>query len=190
MLAQRVEDNRHFVHRIDADGHIVFVNTDWLDFATENGWPVSSANLIGSPLSAYIADRETQHLYRLIIDTTRAHRRTVVFNYRCDSPDCRRFLEMSIHHDQASDTVEFRSRVLRLEPRPTVALLEPTDRTRSSDLLNLCGWCKSAQVDDQWVEVEEAVRRLRLFDRKQLPLLSHGICPSCLGSLKSEGIGL
>jgi hypothetical protein len=41
------------------------------------------------------------------------------------------------------------------------------------------GWCDRFEVDGEWVEVEEAARRLELFNRSELPTLSHGICPDC-----------
>ncbi len=43
----------------------------------------------------------------------------------------------------------------------------------------MCGWCDRFEVDGEWVEVEEAARRLELFNRPELPALSHGICPDC-----------
>jgi hypothetical protein len=43
----------------------------------------------------------------------------------------------------------------------------------------MCGWCDRFEVEGEWVEVEEAARRLELFDRPELPALNHGICPDC-----------
>ena len=43
----------------------------------------------------------------------------------------------------------------------------------------MCGWCDRFEVDGEWVEVEEAAQRLELFDRAELPTISHGICPDC-----------
>ena len=43
----------------------------------------------------------------------------------------------------------------------------------------MCGWCDRFVVDGEWVEVEEAARRLELFATRELPALSHGICPHC-----------
>jgi hypothetical protein len=35
-----------------------------------------------------------------------------------------------------------------------------------------------------WVEVEEAVRELWLFERTQLPQITHGVCPDCQESFE------
>jgi len=71
------------------------------------------------------------------------------------------------------------SEILREEPRPPVSLLDNTV-PRTEALLTMCGWCKRVRLEsNRWVEVEKAVELLRLFDRKKLPAISHGICPGC-----------
>ncbi|MGD8953111.1 MAG: hypothetical protein PVI45_01945 [Desulfobacterales bacterium] len=35
---------------------------------------------------------------------------------------------------------------------------------------------------NHWVETERAVKELDLFGPKTLPLLTHGVCPSCYES--------
>jgi hypothetical protein len=183
-------DTREFVHRIDARGSIVAVNSDWLAFAAENGGPASEGELLDTRLTQYIQDAETQHIYALLAQRVRSDKGTVRFPYRCDSPDCRRYFEMNVLYRPDDDQIEFRSRVLYLEPRPAVALLDAAQPRSFSEILNLCGWCKRVQTGGLWLEVEEAVRRLGLFDSVQLPRLSHGICPACVHGLESEGIRL
>lgn len=172
-----------YVHRIDSDGRISFVNDAWLAFAEENGWP-EAERVLDSSLMPQIADRETRHIYQLLIDRVRRGGHEARFPYRCDSPDCRRLLEMRVS-GLASGEVEFRSRVLRLEPREPVGLLDARHGNRSSDMLIICSWCKSVLADQAWVEVEQAVRRLAILTERALPQISHGICPGCLQRMKT-----
>ncbi|MCG6895814.1 MAG: PAS domain-containing protein [Thiocapsa sp.] len=174
------------VHRIDSDGRISFVNDAWLVFAEQNGWPVTAAQVIGSPLMQQIADLETRHIYQLLIDSIRGGGRQARFLYRCDSPDRRRLMEMRVS-GRAPGQVEFRSRVLRLEPREPVALLDPRHQNRSSDILTVCSWCKAVLAEQTWVEVEQAVRRLAILTERALPRISHGICPGCSERMKTAG---
>ena len=53
----------------------------------------------------------------------------------------------------------------------------------NDDFLPMCAWCDRFLVDGEWVEVEEAAKRLELFRRSELPALDHGICPQCSGQL-------
>jgi hypothetical protein len=170
-------DPREFVYRIDGAGRIRFVDDAWLAFAAENGWQTSAAEVLGSPLMSHISDAETRHIYRLLFERVRSQGREVRFDYRCDSADCRRFMEMRIRRDPSRDLVELRSRVVRLERRDPVPLLAP--RFRGPGLLTVCSWCKSVDAKGVWLEVEEAVERLGLFAPEALPRISHGICPAC-----------
>ena len=72
----------------------------------------------------------------------------------------------------------------RVEARPPMPLLEPA-AARSEEYVTVCSWCKKVELPGAtWVEVEEAVEHLRLFDRAVLPQLTHGICPTCLESFR------
>jgi hypothetical protein len=72
-------------------------------------------------------------------------------------------------------SARLRSEEERDEPQP---LLDP-EVPRGGETLVMCGWCDRFEVGGEWVEVEEAARRLELFNRPELPPLSHGICPDC-----------
>jgi hypothetical protein len=173
-------DRPRFVHRIDADGRISFVNDDWLAFAADNGYRTSRANELGRLLESVIGDDETRHIYALLIERARACDQPVRFDYRCDAPDRRRWMQMSMRHLAASDEIEFASELWREEPRPPVALIRPPQAPVSSNrLLSMCSWCKSVLAERAWVEIEQAVIALGLFGVEAAPRISHGICPDC-----------
>jgi len=53
-------------------------------------------------------------------------------------------------------------------------------------VLRIGSWCKRVYTDAAWLEVEDAVERLGLFESEELPAISHGMCPSCeTGLLKA-----
>jgi len=171
-------DTREFVHRIDREDRICFVSAAWLAFAAENGWSTSADQVLGSAIMSQIADTETRHVYRLLIDKARDGSRPATFRYRCDSPDLRRFMEMQISN-LGRGQIEFRSRVLRLERREPVRVLDAALRNRSGDILSMCSWCKAVYAQSAWIELEEAVQRLGILAESALPAISHGICPTC-----------
>ena len=184
----QLHDPREFVHRIDGDGRIRFVNDAWLAFAAENDWGISATQVVGSTLIKYISDPETRHIYNLLVNRAWEEGRHARFNYRCDSPDCRRYMEMQIYHNQICNQVEFRSRVLHMERREPVDLMDPCHEKRSDEILRVCGWCKAVRVDHAWLEVEQAVERLGILSDRILPQISHGICPDCSKRMTSVGV--
>jgi hypothetical protein len=179
-------DNRIFIWVIDAADHLISVNEAWLAFARENGAPsLSREAVLMQPLRNFIADRETWHLTNIILTNIRAGKSCAPLLFRCDSPGCRRFLEMELALlPQAA--VEFRSRVIKEEPRSRFGLLDP-EIDRSGAFLRICSWCKRIYLEGSgWVEAEVAVKALNLFDGGRMPALTHGICETCLAEVQQK----
>ncbi|MCG6940366.1 MAG: hypothetical protein LJE69_03835 [Thiohalocapsa sp.] len=175
-------DPRTFVYRVDARGRLIAVNDAWLAFAAENDWPIAVGDIIGRPLMDFIADEHLRYLYGLLMGRLRAGRGPLRFRYRCDAPDARRHMEMLMLYDKTEREIEFQSRVVRIERRSPQDLLRidhPADERR----LDICSSCKRVDLGQQWVEVEDAVIRLRLFESELLPRTRHSICPDCAKDL-------
>jgi hypothetical protein len=170
-------DREVVIYRLNDVDEIVFVNHEWDQFAAANaGERASSGCVLHRPLWDFIVDQTTQQLYRDVLKRIREGR-SLRFRFRCDSPTCRRFMEMDVAPSECGG-VEFRTRTLSVERRPAQALLE-TRRVPTEELLRACAWCKRIDVGGMWAEVEEAVARLRLFERDRLPMVTHGICQAC-----------
>lgn len=172
---------QEIVYRIDADDRIVFVNDQWDRFAGSNGGDdVLSSVVLGRSLWGYINGLTTRQIYRQILDRTRAGT-AVVYPLRCDSPDRRRLLEMNVRLADGG-AVEFRSRTLSEEPRSALGLLDRR-QPRTDDLLAVCSWCEKVRVAGRWVDVEDAIAALALFQQSELPSLTHGMCQTCSESM-------
>jgi hypothetical protein len=168
-------------YRLNDQDEIVFVNEAWDAFASANsGEHLTATHVLGRRLWEFIADVTTRLLYRDILARVRGDR-PVRFVFRCDSPDCRRLLETEISRGQ-DGLAEFRVWALSEDKRQPQPLLDP-DRPRSEEILQVCGWCKKVDVCGRWVEVEEAVSLLGLFERPLLPNVTHGICEVCNSQL-------
>ncbi len=173
-------------YQLDPQDRIQAVDTAWLAFARANAGPELDPDaVLGRRIWDFIAGKETRHLYRLLIDKARREWREMAVPLRCDSPTRRRYLELAIK-PLADGVVEFSSSTIREEPRPFVALLDPSV-ARSDDLLVICSWCKHVRTrGNEWVEVERAIRRLDLFASDPLPQLTHGICSACEAEIESK----
>lgn len=165
------------IYRLNDRDEIVFVNTAWDHYATANeGGHLANGGVIGRSLWEFIADSPTRHLYHDVLDRVREGR-AVCFPFRCDSPPYRRQMSMNVVPIPGGE-IEFRVRLLVEDVHDAVRLID-AKIPRSSDLLRVCGWCKRVDVAGGWLEMEEAIIRLRLFDRPLLPSLTHGMCDEC-----------
>jgi len=165
-------------YAIDERDRLVRVDEGYYRFAAENGWGEAATSL-GRSLWDYVAGHELRKLQRMLVRRIRNEAGSVELPFRCDGPAVRRQMEIRIVARPGGRAVLFSARLRseeeREEPQP---LLDP-GFPRGTDTLSMCGWCDRFEVDGEWVEVEEAARRLELFDRPELPGLSHGICPDC-----------
>ena len=170
-------DQNDIIYRVNQSDEIVFVNQAWDRFSSTNGGEkVTSAEVLNRFLWEFITESTTQELYRQVLRRIRSGR-SLQFNFRCDSPECRRLLEMHVYRAEG-DTIEFRTHELSKEFREPPIILD-SHAARSQEMLRACGWCKKVFVADAWVEAEEAVKQLRLFEQSLMPNMTHGICPPC-----------
>ncbi|MGE4520534.1 MAG: hypothetical protein AB7E04_13625, partial [Desulfobacteraceae bacterium] len=120
------------------------------------------------------------------VEKVRKTKKSVSVPFRCDSPEYRRFLHMEIK-EAGNGIIEFHSVLEKVEKRKKVRLLE-SDVERNSQFIKICSWCKKVYFENEkeWVEVEEAVKRMNLFDKKTLPMLTHTMCDLCFKELSED----
>ncbi|MBA3842305.1 MAG: hypothetical protein H0X39_06755 [Actinobacteria bacterium] len=166
-------------YRIDGDDVIVWVNDAWERFADTNGWARGDA-VLGRSLWESIAGAETSLLWRELV--TRA-RRGVAINvpFRCDAPDARRYLELSLTPG-GSGALEFCSTTTAIEERDPIALMAA--HYEPGEPLRCCSWCKRFDTDG-WVEVEEAVARLGLLEHESRAV-THAMCAECESRVRNS----
>jgi hypothetical protein len=169
--------NDDICYRVNEQDEIMFVNEAWIRFAEANdGWQLATKQILHRSIWDFIADVTTRQVYRDLLKRVRQGRR-VRFTFRCDSPVCRRLMEMRVV-PALNGEIEFRTRILSQEDRQTQPLME-AGQARNEERVLVCGWCLRVRVEDRWLEMEEAVLALRLFENPVLPLLNHTICQTC-----------
>jgi len=178
-------DQRSFIWTIDDGDKLVYVNDAWLAFAQENLSPhLMAALVLDQSIWRFIQGQETIYLYKQIFSRVRA-KSTVKFPFRCDSPDCRRFMEMKLSL-LSGNAIQFISHILREEWRQPLDLLDAS-RDRSGEVLKICSWCKKIHIPGRgWGEIEAAIEPLDLFGHHSMPRMTHTICDSCYQAIKLE----
>ena len=173
-------DKDVFIYRVDKKDIIVSVSQSWEAFARANAWGIElrPENVVGHLLWDFIQDTETQLLYKEVFRRVRAGRPTRAIPFRCDSPHERRFLRLLLS-PLSDGQIEIKSKIIKTERRDPVSLLDK-DTPRSGDFIRICSMCKKIfTTDNKWVEIEEGLAQLRLFEAREMPQLTHGLCPIC-----------
>ena len=159
---------------------ITSVSQTWLAFARENGAPeLTDHAVIGHSLWDFIDGSQTIQLYKAVLQRVRTSTPRIVLPFRCDSPTLRRYMRLEITC-LPQGSIQFEGILERVEPTAYFKMFD-THVPRSRDLLTLCSCCKRALVEPcGWLEIEDAVVRLHLFEQKTSPQLRHTVCPNCL----------
>lgn len=169
-----------FTYWVDSKDIIIKVSSNWKRFARDNEWnsPINPESVVGHVWWMFIGDGKLRDLYRELFNKVRQGGYFEPIPYRCDAPHERRFFEL-VFNRLPNNHIEITNKVVRLEPRPLVRLLDDAAE-RSHETLKLCSVCKQiALSENHWVEVEEAAVQLRLFEANKLPQLVEGLCPDC-----------
>jgi hypothetical protein len=179
-------EKRRFIWSIDGADKIVHVNDAWLAFAVENTAPQLTAVLVlNQSIWRFIQGQETSYLYQQIFRRVRAGKAPVTFPFRCDSPDCRRFMEMELAL-LPGDAIQFTAHMFREEWRDPIDLLDAS-RNRTGEFVTVCSWCKKINIPGRgWGEIEVAIMALDLFGHHSMPRMTHTICDSCRAALRLE----
>lgn len=154
-----------------------------MNFARENGAAESCHpdRVLNRSIWDIIDGIETKHLYEIVLGKVRKTHRSIKLPFRCDAPSKRRFLELHITPAQQG-FLDFASTLLREELRDTVELLE-TGCPRSGEFVSICSMCKNVKLSrDCWLEIEDAIAALKLFEKSELPQITHGLCQECFSA--------
>ena len=176
-----------YKYQIDEYDKIKCVSENWDKFAAENDALdlVSKPQVLNRPLWDFITDIETRHLYSIVIDRVRKENVPVDIPFRCDSPNLRRFMKMTIK-PLSDNKVRFKSEIMRVEKREPLKILDKNE-TRSNENIEMCSFCKKIKMaKNKWGDTEDAIQILHLFDYAKPPQITHGLCPECYQAVLAE----
>ena len=172
------------VYRIDAHDRLTDVNDAWVAFAASNGaGALRPADVSGRVLWDFLSDATTVHLYRTLCTRLRNGGPPVEFRFRCDAPDLRRLLEMEMTCTDG-ECIAFSVTPVAEQRRATLSFVGVSQSADGDRLISMCSWCKRVQLADlTWVEIEDSIEKLMLFQSASPPPVSHGICEGCEAAL-------
>jgi hypothetical protein len=175
---------------VNANGAIVaYSRRSWDRFARENQAPelADPSRIMGMSMEKAIDGTETRQIYRELSELLwNGTKDAVSFAYRCDAPDVRREMRMTMTPILVGGGVRgilYHSHTVHANPRPAIGLFARS-AARDSDsglpLLGVCSYCKDVRFPEgdkegQWVTPE----RYYQLGGSELVALSHGVCPTC-----------
>jgi hypothetical protein len=164
---------------VDKNNIIVAVNASWDEFALSNDAPqLAGGSVIGWSLLDSVSGKVTKIFTQALLDLARSHEQKIMFDYRCDSPQVRRFMRMHISQGDAG-SVQFIHEHLSSEYFSHAAIYQSAAQ-RSRDTLVRCSICNHVRHDGIWSTPDYVSRT---FFASHPVSVIYGICPSCQGFL-------
>lgn len=181
-------ESQYYRYCIDANDRLIEVDEMWLAFARENGAAqLTQATVLGRSLWDFVQGEAIRAVYEDIHQRLRSCGKSAAFFFRCDSPQLKRHMRMSLTPGDNGQLV-YTSHIVRTEPQRVLALLD-TEQQRSTSFLSVCSCCKKAMLEpDAWLELEKVSLSVGLLESGKLPQLRHTICPECSGYLANSVI--
>ena len=165
-------------YQINHRDEIISVNEDWCRYASDYGWEgISPDTVLHRPIHNYITDTTTSRLYQYLFKRVREGS-TVRYQFNCECISHHRLMEMTVMSLGSAGDVELKARLLTKHERkrqPPDTSISPSE----NEFLRACGWCYRIDMGGIWIEVEDAVAKMGVFEFSRLPKLTHGICKSC-----------
>lgn len=162
---------------VDGGNRILAVNDAWDGFAAGNdGSEVFRDRVIGTDLLVWIRGDETRMMLAALMQFVRLTGENVRREYRCDSPELRRYMRMTVHRER-SGLVRFDHELLRTEPmQPAVRFAVPG--APDAKTVRRCSMCNRVELANAWWNGDEAAREGRL-PASNAGSVRYVICPLC-----------
>lgn len=159
-------------YRLDDRDRIVEVRGAW-EAAAGRHASLKPENVLGTCLYDHIAGKDTRTFVWLACYAARQSARPLTLPYRCDTPELKRRMSMTLsHHGTGGLLVAHRLVAVEALPRPRSFAFAPTPSTRS--LLVRCSCCNRVRVNGHWNEPEELAEPANGECQ-----VIYGVCPGC-----------
>jgi hypothetical protein len=143
-------------YRLDDQDRIVEVDSNWDRIALENdGEAVVADRILGTKLYAHVTDEPSRMFVWTMLDSVRKLHRPSVKFYRCDSPDLKRHMQMTILPETGGGLL-VQHRLIRTEKVPLRVRFAGPSGARSKLILR-CTMCVKLKIEGVWIAPDAAV---------------------------------
>lgn len=174
-----------YEYSIDESDRLVSVSNTWVDFARANGAPeLTRERVVGRPLWEFMEGAEIREIYELLFGWVRRHQSVIELPFRCDSPDCLRFMRLRLTPSEAG-RIDLAAVLDREERRPHLMILDCLS-ARSEYAFPLCSFCRRIFAFGAWLEPEEAIARLGWLESRHPPQIEEDVCGYCSSEARAH----
>ncbi|MCW8929410.1 MAG: hypothetical protein OQL19_04120 [Gammaproteobacteria bacterium] len=137
---------------LDNEDRIISVSGPWDEFANKNdGVNVHASYVCGRSIWDFIVSDATKMWIRTLFQRARLKTESIERPYRCDSPDLKRFMRMSISSCE-NGVLEVKHEILHVEECLPPVHFKHISENSVVDLRFRCSFCGRVRQEDAWLE--------------------------------------
>ncbi len=164
------------IYWLNQDECIAKVCSQWDQFAYENdGKVVVQSRVASRPIWDYISGDATKMWLRTLLNLCRVRNAPVERPYRCDSPEKKRYMTMTIFPEEGGK-LRVEHRVKKEEERSKPVYIAPGTGNKLCFRCSICGRIKK---DEQWYEPDDSTLNAGNSDRTHQ--VAYTVCGQCKG---------
>ncbi len=175
-------DQPVYTYHIDENDVIFYINEEYIKFAVENDGERLVKESLGKPIWNFITNGLVKKLYQELIAAIRKTKESVKISFRCDSRDRMRFMQMEVF-PHIENGVAFHN-ILMSEKFKADGYTPDIIAILGEAGYPMCSHCKKIKIDDNWFELEDALKG-KLLQNKNLKA-HYSICKYCNNDLKNS----
>lgn len=139
-------------------------------------------NYIDKNYFSVFSDYKIKHIVEKIFTYVRKTKKEFVTTYYCDKDLDIRLFKMIV-----SPLKENNLSIKHFLEQKTTIKDEVDDMDIANKKIYMCAWCNRVKIDDgPYLNFKKSLNILRLLEKKNIPLFSHGICEECEARLNNE----
>ena len=165
-------------YTLDRANRIVGVGGSWDNFALENDASnLLEPHVLGREIIDFVVGDTTRIFLFTMLDSSRVLEKPITRPYRCDSPQYRRFMEMTLE-PRPQGVIELRHRLLRVEAVDYPIKFTAVPGNAPKGLIKRCSMCNQIKIKGDWLESSEAISKGLLAKADQCQVI-YGVCENC-----------
>jgi len=185
---EQIQADEVITYRLDHRDTIVEVSQTWNHFALSNNATEKTLAkaVIGCTVFSFILGDPTRMYFQALLQQARILGRSLARNYRCDSPELKRYMEMRLT-PEPEGIVRLDHTIQRVEPLKPSLSFQPASRV-TSETIGRCSVCARLTTGLRWVQPEEVLKQGQ-FPRDGAIPVRYLVCPDCVtSSLKASSL--
>lgn len=172
-------------YTVDKNDRLIEFSSNWDEAAREGGAPqLFASDIVGEPLKSFVVGDASRAYVDMVFGFARLKQKPVIKTYRCDTPEFKRNMKMTLIPKLNGDveTVHEVVSVERWEHIVGIYDSMPQETSREVKIYDRCSVCNDMFYEDKWLTQDDIAVLNPSFEKEPM-WVTYTVCPFCRNKL-------